>query len=132
MIDISFQEIKKALDKFFLPQVDLVIGIADGGAIPASLVANKLNCELRIIKINYRDEQNKPRSEKPQLIKPLKEKIENKKILLVDDVSVSGKTLNEARELFPKNEIITFVMKGKADFVLFPHFNECVNWPWKI
>jgi hypoxanthine phosphoribosyltransferase len=51
--------------------------------------------------------------------------------LLVDDVSVTGKTLEEARSLFKGNHITTFVFKGKADFVLLPDIKDCVDWPWK-
>lgn len=131
MIKIPFPEIKKALDNFELPSVDLVIGIAEGGLVPAALTACKLGCELKIIKINYRDENNNPRSDKPELLKTFDEHLEGKKILLVDDVSVSGKTLDAARILFPGNEVITFVFKGKADYVLLPNVKECVNWPWK-
>jgi len=131
MIKITFPEIKKALDKFSLPLVDLVIGIAEGGMVPASLTANKLGCELASIKINYRDENNNPKFEKPEIIIPIEGSIKGKNILLVDDVSVTGKTLEEARSLFKGNHITTFVFKGKADFVLLPDIKDCVDWPWK-
>ena len=132
MVKITFPEIKKALDKFSLPLVDLVVGIAEGGMVPATLTANKLGCELASIKINYRDENNNPQFEKPEVIKPLERSIKGKNILLVDDVSVTGKTLEEARNLFKGNHITTFVFKGKADYVLLPDIKDCVNWPWKF
>jgi hypoxanthine phosphoribosyltransferase len=132
MIDISFTAIKEAIDKFTFPNVDLVVGIAEGGLVPSSLAAYKLGCELKMIKINHRDENNNPRYENPKVLQNLNEDIINKKILLVDDVSVSGKTLDAAKELFSGNEIKTFVLKGKADLVLFPDIKDCVNWPWKI
>ena len=52
-------------------------------------------------------------------------------ILLVDDVSVSGVTLSLALSLLKDFEVFTFVLKGQADYVLFPEIKECVNWPWK-
>ena len=131
MINISFPEIKKALDNFTLPSVDIVIGIAEGGLVPAALTANKLGNELAIIKINYRDENNTPKFEKPKIIKSFEGIIEGKNILLVDDVSVTGKTIEEARNLFKGSHITTFVFKGKADYVLLPGLKDCVNWPWK-
>jgi hypoxanthine phosphoribosyltransferase len=131
MVDISFVDIREALDKFSMPDVDLVIGIAEGGLVPASLAAYKLAKEIKIIKINLRDENNNPRYENPKVLQSLNEEIRNKKILLVDDVSVTGRTLEAAKSLFPDNTITTFAMKGKADLVLFPEIKECVNWPWK-
>jgi hypoxanthine phosphoribosyltransferase len=131
MIKVTFPEIKNALDKFSLPLVDLVVGIAEGGMVPATLTANKLGCELASIKINYRDINNNPQFEKPEIIKPFEKSIKGKNILLVDDVSVTGKTLEEARSLFKGNHVTTFVFKGKADYVLLPDIKDCVDWPWK-
>lgn len=131
MIKISFPEIKKSLDNFSLPMVDIVIGIAEGGLVPAALTANKLGCELASVKINYRDEGNIPQFEKPEIIRSFEGIIKGKSILLVDDVSVTGKTLEEARNLFKDNHITTFVFKGKADYVLLPDLKDCVDWPWK-
>jgi len=133
MVKITFNEIIKALDDFKLPAFDLVIGIGDGGIVPAALTAKKLGCELRVIKISHRDEFNKPKTETPELIKMFDDKITGKRILIVDDVSVTGKTLNEAKKLFPGNDIKTFAFKGNvADYILITHINECVAWPWKI
>jgi len=131
MQDLSFIEIANRLNKFIIPRFDLIIGIANGGIIPAALIAYKLGCEFKRIKINYRDEENQPRFENPKILQIINDKIDGKKILIVDDVSVSGKTLNEAIKLFYGNDIKTFVFKGKADFVLFPEITTCVNWPWK-
>ena len=55
----------------------------------------------------------------------------DKRILLVDDVSVSGKTMNAALEQLEGLNVRTLAMKGKADFVLFPEIKDCVKWPWK-
>ena len=130
MQNLTFGQIRERLNSFDLPQVDLVIGIAEGGLVPASLVAFKLGVELRIIKINYRNESNTPIRTEPELLSNSHE-LDNKKLLIVDDVCVSGKTMDKAKELFKGNEIITLTFKGKADYVLFPEIAECVNWPWK-
>ncbi len=58
--------------------------------------------------------------------------IKGNKLLLVDDVSVSGKTMKMAKEALAGNEVKTLALKGKADYVLFPEISECVKWPWKI
>jgi hypoxanthine phosphoribosyltransferase len=53
------------------------------------------------------------------------------RVLLVDDVSVTGKTLNRVKALLKGYTVYTLVMKGKGDFVLFPEVGTCVQWPWK-
>lgn len=52
------------------------------------------------------------------------------KILLVDDVSVTGKTLEKVKKELYGYEVTTLVFKGKADHVLFPEIRTCVEWPW--
>ena len=113
------------------PDVDLIVGIASGGVVPASLVAFHLNKPLEVVAINYRDEENTPRYDAPQLLKSVSEPIAGKHILLVDDVSVSGKTLETAKGLFDDCEVTTFVLKGQADISIFPEVAACVDWPWK-
>ena len=132
MVPITFTEISARLRSMNLPETDLVIGIGTGGVVPASLVAFHLGCELQIVTLNYRDETNTPRYENPVIVNmPEMPSLEEKRILLVDDVSVSGKTLNEALLHFQGLNIKTLTMKGKADYVLFPEVKDCVKWPWK-
>jgi len=130
MLDLSFNEISKRINKLALTNFDLVVGIADGGTVPASLVAYELGVDLKMIKINYRDNNNKPIHNDPVILS--QENIIDKKVLLVDDVSVSGKTLEAAMKILQGNSITTLTLKGKADYVLFPEISECVNWPWKL
>ena len=130
MRDLSFKEISKRIGDLNLPYFDLVIGIADGGTVPASLVAYQLGIELNLIKINYRDVQNNPIYDEPVILS--QKNITDKKVLLVDDVSVSGKTLEAAIKILQGNSITTLTLKGKSDYVLFPEISECVNWPWKL
>lgn len=132
MTEILFKDIALALKKAVLPEFDLVVGIARGGVIPASLVAYKLQLDLHVIQINYRDDNNTPRYDAPRLLKDYNGEIYGKNILLVDDVCVSGRTFEKAKEILQGNTITTFALKGKADFVLFPDITTCVRWPWKI
>lgn len=132
MVPVLFSEISARLRSLSLPETDLVIGIGTGGIVPASLVAFHLGCELQIITLNYRDENNTPRYENPVVVNmPEMPSLQGKRILLVDDVSVSGKTLHEALLHFQGLQIKTLTMKGKADYVLFPEIQDCVKWPWK-
>ena len=129
--ELSMEEISKRIASAELPEFDIVVGIATGGLVPASLIAYKTLKPLRILKLNYRDEQNNPVSEEPRLLSDLPQDLRDKIILLVDDVSVSGKTFEKAKSLLEGNQIITFVMKGKGDYVMFPEVSTCVKWPWK-
>lgn len=130
MQSLTFLQIIERLHQFHLPYFDLVIGIANGGLVPASLIAFKLGTELSTIRINFRDDKNIPLYDSPLVLSSI-EKISNKKILIVDDVSVTGKTLEKAKEILTGNEVRTLVFKGKADYILFPELSECVKWPWK-
>ncbi|HSR19033.1 MAG TPA: phosphoribosyltransferase [Ignavibacteriaceae bacterium] len=132
MESLSFKTICQRLESLNLPKFDLIVGIAEGGIVPASLAAYKAGCDIEIIKINYRDINNSPSFDKPKLLSKISEFHQKKNILIVDDVSVSGKTLDFAKSFFRGNEIKTLVFKGKGDFVLFPEIKECVNWPWKM
>ena len=130
-VDISFDEIKRRLNNINLPDFDLIVGIASGGIVPSSLVAFISGKELSIMELNYRDENNNPRYDAPKLLNDFKINLSGRKILLVDDVSVTGKTLDKAKSFLTGNEIYTFTFKGKSDYVLFPEIKSCVNWPWK-
>jgi uncharacterized protein len=131
MQDISFTDIAARIQKLKLPESDLVIGIAEGGQVPAGIVAYKLGVELKIMRITFRDISNTPIYDRPKILSNI-EGIKDKRILLVDDVSVSGKTLETAKEALAGNDIITLTLKGKADYVLFPEVKDCVKWPWKV
>ena len=131
MEDISFVDICRALDRLEFADCELVVGIADGGIVPASLVAAKLGCDLKIVYFNYRNKNNVPQHQEPVLLNSVSIPENIKNILLVDDVCVSGKTLDAAKKLFIGRNVTTMVFKGCADYVLFPQISNCVRWPWK-
>lgn len=131
MVPLSFKEITARLKSIDFPPVDIVIGIGTGGVPAATMVAYHLNAELQVMTLNYRDEKNNPLYEKPKVLSTPAWQLEGKRILLVDDVSVSGKTMNAALEILAGYDVQTCAMKGKADFVLFPEIKDCVKWPWK-
>ena len=130
-VPLEFVEIASRLKEQILPNVDVVVGIATGGTVPASLVAYELGKPLLMLYINYRAEDNSPRYEQPKLLEILPELKPGQHILLVDDVAVTGKTLQFAAAQLENHQITTLVMKGAADIVLFPEVASCVKWPWK-
>lgn len=131
-VDLDFATISRALKTFQLPEVDHVVGIATGGIVPASLIAHQINRPMSLIEINYRARDNSPRYPRPVLLSWQPLPIGGQRILLVDEVSVTGKTMEFAKTFLIEHEVITFAMKGKADYVLFPEIASCVNWPWKL
>lgn len=134
MTPLSFREIVERLGRWSFPEkIDGVIGIASGGVVPASLVARQLDVDLKVIALNYRDESNEPRFAEPRLLAPVPVLGSWRRILLVDDVYVSGKSWHAARALLPAEvEVLPFVLKGKVDFALIRDLDGCVRWPWKV
>ncbi len=133
MTPLSFSDLTRRLARWEFPAgIDGVIGIASGGVVPAALVAQRLGVELKVIALNYRDEANEPRFAEPRLLSPVPDLGGWQRVLLVDDVYVSGKSWHAARALLPAVvEVLPFVMKGKVEFALIRDIEGCVIWPWK-
>lgn len=129
-VALDFPTIRARLEGLELPPADVVVGIATGGTVPASLVAYRLGLPLAVMRLNYRAEDNTPQRPRPEPLGAFSPP-ERGRVLLVDDVSVSGQTLEVARALLPGLEVTTLVFKGRADIVLFPEVKRCVQWPWK-
>jgi orotate phosphoribosyltransferase-like protein len=128
---LTFKQITERLKLIEFPQIDVVVGIGTGGVPAATMVAYHLNADLHVMTMNYRDEENTPRYDAPKVLAKGDWNLEGKRILLVDDVSVSGKTMNAALDQLKGLNVKTCAMKGNADYVLFPEIKNCVNWPWK-
>ena len=129
---LSFTTVSEALRAFSLPQTDCVIGIGRGGVVPASLIAHQLGCDLHIVQVNYRDDDNRPTYQHPRWIQDTVPDFRpDTRVLLVDDVSVSGQTLATVSARLKDFTVTTLVLKGKADLVVFPDLATCVHWPWK-
>lgn len=133
-VALSFTEIRERVKEVAptLPEVDWVVGIATGGVVPASLLAYELDKPLSVIHINYRAEDNTPQRPVPELLGETNIPPEAQRILLVDDVSVTGQTMTLAKNLLINRTVTTFVMKGQGDYVIFPEVAACVFWPWKL
>jgi xanthine phosphoribosyltransferase len=134
MTPLAFRDIAERLDRWQFPQqLDGVVGIAAGGVVPAALVAQRLGLEMKVIALNYRDDANEPRFTEPKLLSAVPDLGGWKRVLLVDDVYVSGKSWHAARALLPAGaEVLPFVLKGKVDFALIRDVDGCVQWPWRV
>lgn len=132
-LDLDFGDISRKLKQFTFPKVDYVVGIAEGGVYPAILVAHQLGVDCKFIHLSFRDHENHPVYPEPVLLSGDRQALpKGSRILLVDEVSVTGKTMSKALEFLKDFEVTTFVLKGKGDFVLYPEVKTCVNWPWKV
>jgi xanthine phosphoribosyltransferase len=109
---------------------DAIVAVAQGGIIPAALLQQEWEIPMSIVRINYRDHENKPRFDDARLLDETPCPYQGKKILLVDDVSRTGRTLARARAWLDGNTVKTFLINGKADHRLYDT-EECLRMPWK-
>ena len=113
---------------------DLVVGIARGGVILAAAAAFRLGAPLETVSASlYNDEKPaKEKNKEPQLGR-ISAAVAGKKILLVDDVSNTGRTMQAVRAALLSagaSEVKTFAYAGKADFSCMP-FQKCLKFPWE-
>jgi len=126
-LDLLMQLVKEKInDKF-----DMVVAIGRGGILPGYLAARYLDIPLEIITLHFRDDFHKIELPEPQLQSKINFEVDNKKILLFDDVSNSGKTIEKAKKMLPNcKSITTAVISGNADISLTGAHDRCIKWPW--
>ncbi len=118
-------------------QPDLVIAIARGGYAPARVLADYLGVmNMASIKVEH---YRAPRQAVQTVIRHgLPERIEGRRVLIVDDVSDTGDTWEVAiphvRERLPAAEVRTAVLLHKAACPMQPDFcaRKVVKWRWII
>jgi len=117
------------LNEIEFEDFDLIVAIGSGGIIPAAFIQRKLNIPMKIININYRDPNHKPKYDDAVLLEGKDFFFKDKRILLVDDVSRTGKTLRKAKEYLRGNQIKTFTINGEGDYSFYNQ-EECLLMPW--
>ncbi|WP_297417818.1 phosphoribosyltransferase [Thermococcus sp.] len=90
-VDRAMFALANEMKKHFTP--DLIVGIARGGLIPAVRLSHILgDIEVKVIDVKFYKDINE-RMEKPVITIPLHGSLNDKKVVIVDDVSDTGKTL---------------------------------------
>ncbi|NPV70610.1 MAG: hypothetical protein HPY55_08205 [Firmicutes bacterium] len=74
---------------------DMVIGIARGGLIPAAIIASVLRLDMYPVALSRRRKGAIVR-EKPEVLVPVPDEVEGKRVLVVDERSETGETLRLA------------------------------------
>lgn len=117
---------------------DLIVGIARGGLIPARILTDLLETpQFATIEVEFYLGINQTRHE-PVLKQPLSASVRYKKILLVDDIADTGKTLQLAKSHLQDKgsmEIKIATLYLKLQSISKPDFYEkqTSNWvifPW--
>jgi hypoxanthine phosphoribosyltransferase len=127
----------KVNESGFKPEV--IVGISRGGLIPSRIISDLLdNPNLANIRVEFYAHTKKKRN-KPKITQPISTSIEGKKILLVDDVADSGKSLHLVYEHLLKTakEIRSLTIFYKPWSCLHPDYyiKETKAWivfPWEF
>ena len=124
--------LRSAVNSGELAELDAVVALARGGVVAGALAAYELGLPLRLLQLSLRADDNVPKWSEPVALGPVPD-LRGQRILIVDDVSVSGATLNAAKALLVGATARTLVLKGRAgaaDYVLFDDVPQCVRWPY--
>jgi len=132
MKEISIDSIMSRVRAKIKGNFDFVVAIGRGGILPGYLISRYLDIPLEIVYSEFRNDNHKQKYENPKVqINYNIQNMKDKKILLVDDISNSGKTILNVKERIKNNKITTVVIYGNADISLFGTHDECIKWPWE-
>ena len=116
---------------------DLIVAIARGGLVPARILSDRLDLfDLTTMKIEHYHAQHKERLAEVRY--PLTASVENRRVLLVDDVSDSGDTFKLAIEHLRRQgepaALRTAVLHHKKVSSYRPDYyvQEIIDWYWVI
>jgi hypoxanthine phosphoribosyltransferase len=119
---------------------DIIVGIARGGMVPASILSDLLGVrKVTIIQIEFYEDIAKPNMQ-PVISQFLSVAVNGKKILVVDDVSDSGQCLKLAKQYLIERgavEVKIATLYAKSATQTMPDFVEKLTncwivFPWEI
>lgn len=120
-------------------EVEVIVGVLRGGVIPARLIADRLGVEdLGVLEVKFYTGPSE-RIERPYLRQPLTLDVKGRRVLVVDDVSDTGLTLQVALEsvrLYQPEKVLTAALYVKPWTRLVPDFysertDKWIVFPWE-
>jgi uncharacterized protein len=113
----------------------IIVGIARGGTVPSRLLCDLLETkDLAAIQIEYYDGINKTKKE-PALKQCFHGELKGKKVLLVDDISDSGRSLQFAKNYLQQQgakEIKIATLYAKPKTITKPDYCEEQTSSWVV
>jgi len=115
---------------------EIIVGISKGGVIPAVFLSSAFRLDFFPIKLSSRHNEEIVSEEPIWYVYPT-EHVRGKKVLIVDDICIAGRTLNMATEELRKlgaKEIRTFTLAVHEDSIR-PDYvvlvtDALIIWPW--
>lgn len=145
-LKLSWSDVEQAvniiINRIGDKKYDYVIGIANGGLIPATLIAKKLGLKTMSVGVeSYNEKQIKNLTLWSEINKIWYIQQQYGLCLLVDDISDSGKSFNFIKNTYLKNEEIlcdtaSLVVKPKTTFMpdyfaMSINTDVWVKFPWE-
>ncbi len=136
--NLTLQLSERIVESGFIP--DLIIGIARGGWIPARILSDVLYANAMFnVRIEYYTDLG-VHGREPKITQPLSVPIEDKNVLIIDEVADSGESLSHAIEYVKKlgaKNLRSAVLHLKPTSRVIPDFYmQCVTswtvYPWEI
>lgn len=97
---------------------DIIVGVAKAGVIPGAVMSSLFRKDLYTIKISRRKNDRIVHA-RPLLFVPVTDSVHGKKVLIVDEISVTGQTLKIASD-----EVMSKAAKEVRTATLFIHSNS--------
>ena len=133
--ELKMEEILERVRSADFGANDVVVAVGRGGIIPGAIISRELSLGMEIIWVRSYSDDMPPKKvhDMPKLVRDFGADVSGKRVLLVDDVARSGKTLECAKKIFLERgavavRTVAFVGRG-ADVTIFETDN-CVKFPW--
>ncbi len=123
----------------FKPSV--LIGVSRGGLVPVRILSDHLGIHnLGLMRVEFYTRPGQT-AKKPRITQPVNVQVRGQRVLLVDDISDSGKSLTAAIEHLRKRgakEVRVATIHHRATSLVEPHFfvktappDTWINYPWE-